>query len=84
MLPKPLGSGTAAVVQVLSDTEVRIKSPFPTNDRIETQALTDALAKGTDFTAVPYLDQSTMYQQVYERLLLSESVGIFPEGTWCP
>lgn len=82
LLPKSLGGGAAAVTQVLSDTQVRIKAPFPSDERVGPNDLAQALKEGTTFTVVPHLDQSDMFKAVYERLLLSESVGVFPEGTY--
>lgn len=76
LLPRNLGSSTAEVVEVVSDTELRLKKEFPR------KAIEDLKTKteGVSFKVLPHVDQSNMYSAVYQRLTEGGSIGIFPEG----
>ncbi|KAI0243825.1 Glycerol-3-phosphate/dihydroxyacetone phosphate acyltransferase [Massospora cicadina] len=67
---------TAEVVEVISDTELVIKAPI--GDQLALEALSSPT--GVDFTCIPRLDHSVVYQSVYETLNRGGCVGIFPEG----
>ncbi|KAJ3933942.1 MAG: glycerol-3-phosphate O-acyltransferase [Lentinula lateritia] len=58
----------AEVIEVVSDTELRIRQEF----RVANDS-------GND-TTVPYINQQEMYRYVYDRLRHGGSLGIFPEG----
>lgn len=68
MLPKSAGSASAEVVEVISDTELRIKKEF--GERFS----------GLQYRILPVVDQSDMYRHVYQCLQDGGSIGIFPEG----
>lgn len=87
MLPKSVGSLIAEVSDVISDTEVRIKSEFG-GDMNGTTHVRDAIIEaqkaggaGLPFKRLPFIDQKDMYQFVYKRLSENGCLGIFPEGT---
>ncbi|KAL5521662.1 SCT1_1 [Sanghuangporus sanghuang] len=87
MLPKSLGTLTAEVVEIVSDSEVKIRKEF--GDEIEEgtlqvrEAIAEAKANGIpglNFKCVPHIDQQEVYRFVYERLKNGACIGIFPEG----
>lgn len=93
VLPKSTGHASAEVVEVISDTEIRIKKEF--KDQKAVDALNGKLAedandkdrgqdqaslKGCKFNCLPFVDQRRMYASVYESLAKGGSLGIFPEG----
>ena len=92
MLPKSTNYATAEVLEVLSDTELRIKKEFKdakamealrgkTNLKVGKGAKArEETQEGCDYKCLPYVDQTQMYSSVYERLADGGSLGIFPEG----
>ena len=87
MLPKNLNSATAEVVEVISDTEARIKKEFGTDGGKATAKFRELVAEakntgasGLQFRRLPFIDQQEMYQFVYRRLKQGGLLGIFPEG----
>ncbi|GAA5989366.1 hypothetical protein JCM10908_001279 [Rhodotorula pacifica] len=76
LLPRSLGSSTAEVIEVVSDTELRLKKEFPRKAVEELKAKPE----GVSFKVLPHVDQSNMYSAVYQRLTEGGSIGIFPEG----
>ena len=78
MLPRSFGSAVAEVVEVVSDTRLRIKKEF--GGEKGTTKLRE-LEEGIEFKTLPYVDQQVMYRHVYEALQNDGSIGIFPEGT---
>ncbi|KIO34813.1 hypothetical protein M407DRAFT_240595 [Tulasnella calospora MUT 4182] len=88
MLPKSLGSSVAEVVEVISDTEARIKKEFggesgkTTNKfRERVQEMKNSEGKdGLEYRVLPFIDQGEMYGAVYKRLTEGGSIAIFPEG----
>ncbi|KWU46471.1 putative glycerol-3-phosphate O-acyltransferase, partial [Rhodotorula sp. JG-1b] len=76
LLPRNLGSTTAEVVEVVSDTELRLKKEFPRKAVEDLKTKTE----GVSFKVLPHVDQSNMYSAVYQRLTEGGSIGIFPEG----
>lgn len=88
MLPKSVNSAVAEVVDVCSDTELRIKKEFGGGEtgkgtaRIR-EKLREAEAAGTpglEFRKMPHVDQGEMYHHVYRCLEEGGCIGIFPEG----
>ncbi|KAI9293959.1 hypothetical protein K502DRAFT_317659 [Neoconidiobolus thromboides FSU 785] len=68
--------GGVEVVEVLSDTEIKIKKEFS-----DANALIGLTSKdGADYTIIPHLDHSIVYKAVHETLDNNGCVGIFPEG----
>lgn len=85
LLPKYLGSLIAEVVEVISDTELRVKREF--GGEKGTLRFRDRVAElegegkaGVEFKKLPFVDQQEMYRYVYECLQNDGSIGIFPEG----
>ncbi|KAI0031836.1 glycerol-3-phosphate O-acyltransferase [Vararia minispora EC-137] len=87
MLPKSVGSALAEVVDVVSDTELRIKKEFGGESGKTTNRIREKLAElakdsvpGLDYKALPHVDQAEMYKTVYKELREGGCLGIFPEG----
>ncbi|KAF7299209.1 Protein kinase domain-containing protein [Mycena indigotica] len=81
MLPKSLGSVTAEITDVISDTELRIKKEFSNDQGKCTDEVREATESGSlSFRRLPYVDQQQMYHHVYNALSSNGSIGIFPEG----
>ncbi|GAA5954484.1 hypothetical protein JCM3765_004471 [Sporobolomyces pararoseus] len=76
MLPRTLNSVSVEVVEVISDTEMRIKKEFPKKATESLKSKPD----GTSYKVLPHVDQSSMYSSVYKALTQGGSIGIFPEG----
>ncbi|KAK4933953.1 Glycerol-3-phosphate/dihydroxyacetone phosphate acyltransferase, partial [Elasticomyces elasticus] len=86
VLPK-IGNQTPSteIVAVISATELRLKKPFKTpeavdmltgsNDDTETGE-----SRGTKFKVAPHIDQSKVYDEVFQDLNAGGCIGIFPEG----
>lgn len=72
----PKNSGKLQIVQVVSDTELIIKSEVK-----DKQAL-DYLKKssGTAYKCLPHIDQDAVYEKVYSELNDGRCITIFPEG----
>ena len=85
MLPKNLNFAVAEVVEVISDTELRVKKEFGGENGKGTARFRDAVkesdGKGIGYKALPFVDQQDMYGHVYQRLKEGGCIGIFPEGT---
>ena len=80
-LPKSASSLSAEVVEIISDTKMKIKKEF-SSDKGPNSALVKDKAgqKGLDYKLMPFIDQQEMYQHVHECLRMGGSIGIFPEG----
>ena len=85
-LGKSLSSASAEIVEVISDTEMKLKKEFGGESGKRTakflEILQEKQVKGLDYKVVPYIDQAQMYAAVYDKLKAGECIGIFPEG-WC-
>ncbi|KAF7294956.1 Glycerol-3-phosphate o-acyltransferase [Mycena indigotica] len=81
LLSKSMNSLVAEVIEVISDTELRIKKEFggPKGTAKIRERVTE-LQAGLDFKIVPFIDQADMYRTVYQCLSSGGSMGIFPEG----
>jgi glycerol-3-phosphate O-acyltransferase / dihydroxyacetone phosphate acyltransferase len=81
--------------EIISDTEIRLKKPFKTPEAIQAltgneapsgrstpskSVNGDAPSRGCSFKVAPYVDQSKVYDAVFEELDAGGVVGIFPEG----
>lgn len=84
MLPKSLGSTVAEVVEVISDTQLRIRKEFSGTARLreKIKELQASGANGVTFQRLPFVDQHEMYQHVYQSLTDGGAICIFPEGKW--
>jgi len=87
MLPKSVGSVVAEVVEVISDTELRIKKEFGGESGKGTMRIREKQKElqaegqtGFDFKKMPHVDQQEMYHHVYQCLTEGGCIGIFPEG----
>ncbi|KAJ3713239.1 hypothetical protein DFJ43DRAFT_48187 [Lentinula guzmanii] len=86
-LGKVVQYAAAEVVEVISDTQLRIKQEFKTANEWS-HASTELLggkesefrSTGLEFKTIPYINQQEMYRYVYDRLKHGGSIGIFPEG----
>ncbi|KAJ3993163.1 glycerol-3-phosphate O-acyltransferase [Lentinula boryana] len=88
-LGKVVQYAAAEVVEVISDTQLRIKQEFKiANDgsyasrellRGKEFRSTSGVG-GLEFKTIPYIDQQEMYRYVHDRLKHGGSIGIFPEG----
>ncbi|GAA6027037.1 hypothetical protein JCM8097_006059 [Rhodosporidiobolus ruineniae] len=76
LLPRNLGSVTAEVVEVVSDTELKLKKEFA---KKAVEGL-KAKPEGVSYKVLPHVDQSSMYSAVYKKLVDGGCIGIFPEG----
>jgi len=84
LLPKSAGNVVAEVLEVLSDTEARIKREFGGEQgkgtaRIREQIEIEGKA-GLTFKILPHVDQQDMYGHVFRCLQDGGCIGIFPEG----
>lgn len=84
MFSKSLNFLSAEVLEVISDTEARLKREFGKEGGKGTSKILERLkensAPGLSYKVVPYVDQQEMYMHVYEKLKSGGCVGIFPEG----
>jgi glycerol-3-phosphate O-acyltransferase / dihydroxyacetone phosphate acyltransferase len=86
-VPKSAGSAAAEVVEVISDTQVRIKREFGGEGGKGTARIREKVAeaqaagkKGLEYKKMPFVDQGSMYRHVYSCLKEGGCIGIFPEG----
>lgn len=90
MLSRSLNSLSAEVLEIPSDTKLRIKKEFGNGNG--TTMVREAIAtarsigmSGLHYKCVPHIDQQDMYRFVYDRLRVGGCIGIFPEGmSRCP
>jgi glycerol-3-phosphate O-acyltransferase/dihydroxyacetone phosphate acyltransferase len=87
MLSKAVNSSVAEVTQVISDTQLRIKTEFHSDTekctklvREKAEAAKSQGIQGLTFKALPYVDQNEMYRHVYQRLHEGGCIAIYPEG----
>jgi glycerol-3-phosphate O-acyltransferase/dihydroxyacetone phosphate acyltransferase len=88
MLGKSVSNAAAEIVEVISDTEARLKKEFGGENGKSTGRFLEALAehhvKGLEYKILPFVDQAEMYGAVYARLKEGRCIGIFPEGNAYP
>lgn len=87
MLSKAVNSSVAEVVEVISDTQLRIKNEFHSetekSSKLVREKVEEAKSQGIDgltFKTLPFVDQNEMYQDVYQRLRDGHCVAVYPEG----
>jgi glycerol-3-phosphate O-acyltransferase/dihydroxyacetone phosphate acyltransferase len=87
MLPKSVNSAVAEVVEVISDTELRIKKEFGGDSGKGTIRIREKIGEGREngdkglaFKVLPFINQQEMYRGVYQKLKEGGCIGIFPEG----
>jgi glycerol-3-phosphate O-acyltransferase/dihydroxyacetone phosphate acyltransferase len=94
VLPK-VGNQTPStdIAEILGPEELRLKKPFKTPEalRLLTQESTGSdtpgesangtsQSKGTRFKVAPHVDQSKVYETVFQDLIAGGCIGMFPEG----
>jgi len=81
-------TASAEILEIIGREELRLKKPFSSD--IAMKQLTDqdpnapgaAVAdyQGTEFKVAPKVDQTQVYDQVFDKLNRDGCIGIFPEG----
>lgn len=88
VLPK-IGNQTPSteIAEIISPTELRLKKAFKTPEAIEMLTGTSSPSRGgneesrgTKFKVAPFVDQSKVYEEVFNELSVGGCIGIFPEG----
>lgn len=81
VLPK-IGNQTPSseIAEIISDTELRLKKPFKSSEAVDMLTQDYQGSRGTRFKVAPYVDQSKVYNEVFDELAKGGCVGIFPEG----
>ena len=95
VLPK-VGNQTPSteIAEVMSATELRLKKPFKTPEAVQLltqngngngdspgkEANGSVQSRGCSFKVAPHVDQSKVYNDVFNSLEAGEIIGIFPEG----
>ncbi|KAI6147663.1 hypothetical protein BKA82DRAFT_156772 [Pisolithus tinctorius] len=87
MLSNSVNPVVAEVLEVISDSELRLKKEFGSEASKGTAGVREKLTEteaegkgGFPFKILPYIDQQEMYRGVYQRLKEGGCIGIFPEG----
>ncbi len=88
LLPKSVGSTSAEVTEVISDTRLRVKKEFggettgkgTARIRAKLAELKAEGKQGLEFKKLPHVDQTETFKHVYEALNDWECICIFPEG----
>ncbi|KAF8605243.1 glycerol-3-phosphate O-acyltransferase [Ceratobasidium sp. AG-I] len=84
MLPRSVGNVVAEVIEVLSDTEARVKREFGGEQGKSTARIREEIKQddkpGLSFKILPHIDQQEVYGHVYNCLQEGRCIGIFPEG----
>ncbi|KAL3422323.1 acyltransferase [Phlyctema vagabunda] len=75
-----VASATQAIASIISPTELRLKSPFPPSAAEQISPTQDGKIRESKFKVAPHIDQSQMFEAVFQELLSGGCVGIFPEG----
>lgn len=75
LIALPQSLGASEIVDILSDTELIIRKEFKNTPQIK-----KLLTKGTSFKKADKVDQSNVYQLVFDHLSNGNCIGIFPEG----
>lgn len=74
LLGLPNSLGNAEIEEIISDTELLLRKEYKNSKG------RDLVSKGTSFKYAPHVDQSSVYQYVFEHLHKGGCLGIFPEG----
>ncbi|KIX05166.1 uncharacterized protein Z518_06038 [Rhinocladiella mackenziei CBS 650.93] len=94
VLPKVRGqTPSTEIAEIISSTELRLKKPFKTQEALESLTGTGSTSgtsedhhgnrvgsRGCPFRVAPYVDQTKVYNAVFEELEAGGCIGIFPEG----
>ena len=72
-------AASAEIAEIVGPQEIRLKKPF--KGRVAMKQLAgNGSARGTKFSVAPHVDQSAVYEAVFEELKRGGCIGIFPEG----
>lgn len=90
VLPKVRGqTPSTEIAEITSPTELRLKKPFKTPEALESllsqqgprdDESSGSNSRGTTFKVAPHVDQTKVYDRVFEDLQWGGCIGIFPEG----
>lgn len=93
VLPKVRGqTPSTEIAEILSPTELRLKKPFKTPEALDcltrngpesgsnTPGRESNHSRGSRFSVAPFVDQTKVYNSVFEELDDGGCIGIFPEG----
>lgn len=84
VLPTPPSGGSAAsaeILEIISDEEIKLKKEFKGEEAFEQLTVSSETGeRGTKFKVAAKVDQSEVYDTVFQRLNTGGCVGIFPEG----
>ncbi|ODO07219.1 glycerol-3-phosphate O-acyltransferase/dihydroxyacetone phosphate acyltransferase [Cryptococcus wingfieldii CBS 7118] len=88
VLPKSAGYAAATVGEVISDTEIRLRTEFvvPSKDgnanvKASTRVRTEGEQKeGLEYKVLPHVEQEDTYGACFQRLNEGGCIGVFPEG----
>ena len=67
--------GSAQIETVVDDETIRLRKPFPDNNRVK-----NCVSKPTSFLYAEKIDNSKVFENVFNHLHTRGCVGIFPEG----
>ena len=70
------GAGTAEIASIEDDTHLTLKKEFKSLRALEVLETPG----GTGFKVSPKIDQSWVYEKVFERIEEGGCIGIYPEG----
>ncbi|KAF8475805.1 hypothetical protein BDZ91DRAFT_689485 [Kalaharituber pfeilii] len=74
------GAASAEVAEIVNDEELVLKKEFKGGPSIELLIYDGDNGRGTNFKVAPKVDQTQVYDAVFQRLNEGGCVGIFPEG----
>lgn len=92
VLPKVNGqTPSTEIAEILSSTEIRLKKPFKTPEALQSLAGAAGAGdkatedkgdedRGCSFKVAPFVDQTKVYNAVFQELDAGGCIGIFPEG----
>ena len=81
-------AASSEIQEIISPAELRVKKPFKgsvalaqlTGKGVDQERLANGNFEGTPFSIAPKVDQTGVYNAVFEHLNQRGCVGIFPEG----
>lgn len=81
-------TASAEILEIIGKEELRLKKPFSGDIAIKQLTGQDPSAtgaavvecRGTEFKVAPKVDQTQVYDQVFDKLNRDGCIGIFPEG----
>lgn len=80
LLGLPNFLGNAKIETVVDDSTIILSAPFKSLDSKVKEKIDNILTKGTNFKYAEKVDNSKVFQSVFNNLKTKGCVGIFPEG----